>query len=104
MKVTVYIFVLLFILNSAVPSVLYSQCCSGEESTLTFTLTGDSAEEDDCKSDCSPVMQCGDCLTWFITSEVFMPLRNSDLKTFYTSFTSGTVIRILQEIFQPPKV
>ena len=85
------IFVCFFFLSSVLPCTLYSQCCKGEESTLTFppalvswtgTLTGNSEAEDDCKGDCSPVMHCGDCLTWFITTEILKPSKSSDQKTF----------------------
>lgn len=106
------IFVCFFFLSSVLPCTLYSQCCKGEESTLTFppalvswtgTLTGNSEAEDDCKGDCSPVMHCGDCLTWFITTKILKPSKSLDQKTFYTSYLNGTVIRIPQEIFRPPK-
>lgn len=70
----------------------------------TGALIVNSEAEDDCKGDCSPVMHCGDCLTWFITTEILKPSKSLDQKTFYTSYLNGTVIRIPQEVFRPPKI
>jgi hypothetical protein len=102
MKAAIYIFVFLFILNSVAPYFLYSQCCDGEESTLP--LTGNSGEDDKCTGECSPVIQCGDCLAWFLTADILMPSQSSELKTFSTLFINGIIIRISLKIFQPPKV
>ena len=101
MKKSAYIFAMYFILNSTVPCLLYSHCCIDEVNFPNLSLKNFS-DEDNCKG-CSPLIQCGDCISWFITSEAFVNSQNSDLKICFTTFTNGTEIHFPQKIFQPPK-
>ena len=103
MRTVAYIFILVLILDLSVPCALYSHCCLEEVNILNLVFDENSSDEDNCKG-CSPLTQCGDCISWFITQETFVSSQNTDLKIRFTTFKNETEIRFPQKIFQPPKV
>jgi hypothetical protein len=102
MNLKTYIFSVLFLIGTAVPCLIYSDCC--DDGFGNMPVTDQAGQDEDCRGECSPLTQCGDCLTWFIQNNILIPSVNSPVKTFSSSIINQTIILIPKEIFRPPKV
>ncbi len=101
MKIFSNIFLLYIIINTLIPCYVYADCC--DDSAVTGIIVfSESHQEDECDG-CSPMFQCNDCITSFITSST-NPL------IYFAQTNSITVQKITQRlnaelnsVWQPPK-
>lgn len=101
MKKFSHIFIIYLLASTTIPCYLYSDCC--EETLTGFNITYEIPHQDDECGNCSPMFQCNDCITSFITSSTNTLIYFEQTHSITVQKISQRFNAELNSVWQPPK-